>query len=107
MDKKVLIKGSCENCGYNYQGKVTLVNGSFPEITCPNCGGGTYNFDDAKTVESSDKYEGREVEYNKVTFKKAKPPVDEFVSSGDMIDVLVGLNRGIVHLDRMELSSIL
>jgi predicted Zn-ribbon and HTH transcriptional regulator len=63
--EKILIKGTCENCGYAYQGMVAT---PFPETKCPCCHQVTSNFDEAKEVEENDKAEGKVVEYNEVIF---------------------------------------
>ena len=57
------IKGSCEHCGFRYEGRITN-----EIVICPNCGKQTNNFDTASEVEAVDKAEGRKETYTYVTF---------------------------------------
>ena len=68
MKEKEEIKGSCENCGFAYKGTVTLNNGSFPNILCPQCKKETCNFDDASSVDHLEKTEGYKLDYTESQF---------------------------------------
>lgn len=61
------IKGSCEHCGFAYEGVIKLKDGVYPELTC-RCGQTTYNFDDAETVTENDKTENYEYDYTFMAF---------------------------------------
>lgn len=62
------IKGSCEHCGFAFEGKVTLVQGSFPTLNCPKCGKETENFDSADEVDERNKVEKYGLVYTPVNF---------------------------------------
>jgi uncharacterized Zn finger protein len=71
------IKGSCESCGFAYEGTIALNDKSFPEIKCPKCGQVTNNFDDAVTVEENDRAEGEVRSYSHVEFPVIETAGDE------------------------------
>ena len=59
MDTKTeLIKGSCETCGYAYEGEAEVDSeGGVKTIKCPQCHEVTYNNDLAAQVDENDKAE--------------------------------------------------
>jgi hypothetical protein len=63
MKQTTQIKGSCEHCGFAYTGTVSLKDGAFAEIKCPNCHQVTHNFDEAVVVAELDKKEGNALDY--------------------------------------------
>ncbi len=67
-NNKELIKGQCENCGFCFEGVVTLIEGAFPTVICPKCSKETLNFDSAIVVDASNKAEGSTPEYERVIF---------------------------------------
>lgn len=70
------IKGSCENCGFAFEGTIEMVeeknlHGSiklfgFPGIKCPKCHEETNNWDQAQDVEERDRHEDRVMKYTHV-----------------------------------------
>jgi hypothetical protein len=57
------IKGSCEHCGFAFQG---TIESPFPSIKCPKCGKETENYDAASEVDERDKEEHYGLTYEKV-----------------------------------------
>lgn len=55
-----MIKGMCENCGFTYQGEISV---PFTGIACPNCGKETNNFDSVAAVDALNKDEGTVLDY--------------------------------------------
>ena len=63
------IKGSCENCGFAYKGRISSNDTSFPVIKCPKCHKVTENFDEAHIVDKNDQAEGSTLKYEESVFE--------------------------------------
>lgn len=57
------IKGICENCGFQYTGKISSETSSFPSVKCPACHKETSNFDESYVVDKLNKEESNFIEY--------------------------------------------
>lgn len=61
------IKGSCEHCGFAYEGDMELREDKYHRtVKCHKCGEATDNFDGAHVVDENDKTEHYNLNYEKV-----------------------------------------